>query len=131
MIINNLSKVNLELRIISSTMGRSDNQIPPFHISCIVGVAPEGLSPFETIIMQQSPGDTVAASVPRAQSSEFFGHIYKQVCTQLKTSELPEIYDLEINIITAGRCEERDVIKAMAQSLGHSCGGGSCDCGCS
>lgn len=129
--IDNLSKVTFEIEINSDTGNVIDDQKSPLRFDFIFGVSSSGLSSFEREVYKKSEGDTISISVPGPLAPEYFGHAYHRIYQLMKFGIVPEVFDLQVRIIAVQQSEEREVIKAMSQSIGHSCGGGGCDCGCS
>ncbi len=120
--IDNLSKVTVSIEI---------NGNGPTCFDYIFGISSSGLSSFELDLYKKSAGDTLTISIPGTTAPEYFGHLFRHVYQLVNLPVVPQTCDARITIVTVEPSEERDVIKAMAQSLGHSCGGGGCDCGCS
>ena len=129
--IDNLSKVTFEIEINSDTGNVINDQKSPLRFDFIFGVSSSGLSSFEREVYNKSEGDTIAISVPGPMAPEYFGRIYHHIYQLIKFGIVPEVLDLKVRIVAVQQSEEREVIKAMTQSIGHSCGGGGCDCGCS
>jgi hypothetical protein len=129
--IDNLSKITFEIEINSDTGTLINDQKNPLRFDFIFGVSSSGLSSFEREIYKKSEGDTILISVPGALAPEYFGNAYHHIFQLVKFGIVPEVFNLKLRIAAVQQSEEREVIKAMTQSLGHSCGGGGCDCGCS
>ena len=121
--IDYLSKVSLEIEIVGEQTSK------PLHF--IFGVASNGLSPFEQAIHYKSSGDHVELSVEAGNAPHYFGHIYKQLCSRMVLGIIPERFDITFNVTDVQKSDQREIVKALAQSVGHGCGGGGCDCGCS
>jgi len=117
------------LRKITVLMEIEGNQ--PIRLSCVFGIASTGLSSFELDLYQKSAGDILFISVPGTMAAEYFGHLFRQLSQQLNHPVTPQTYEAKVTIVAVEPSDEKEVVKAMAQSLGHSCGGGGCDCGCS
>lgn len=126
-----LRKVSLEIEIDGNPVRgvTSTRESEPLHF--IFGVASGGLSPFEQAIHYKSSGDQVKLSVEAESAPSYFGHIYKQLCSQMVLGIIPESFDITFTITDVKKSEEKEVVQALAQSVGHGCGGGGCDCGCS
>lgn len=129
--IDNLTKVTVDIQFNDTTADLLPGQKNMLRLDFIYGVASSGLSAFEREIYNKCAGDTVSISVPRTLAPEYFGHIYQRLYQHVKSSIIPDVYNLKVSISAVQQSDEREVVKAMTQSLGHSCGGGSCDCGCS
>lgn len=129
--IDNLSKVTFEIEINCDTGKLINDQQSPLRFDFIFGISRSGLSSFELEIYKKSEGDTLSISVPGPLAPEYFGHVYHHIYQLVKFGIVPEVFDLKVRIVAVQQSEDREVIKAMTQSIGHSCGGGGCDCGCS
>jgi hypothetical protein len=129
--IDNLTKVTVEIQFNTKTAGSAPGVNNTVRFDFIFGVAPSGLSSFERDIYLKSAGDTLSLSVPRTSAPDYFGHLYQHLYHQLKATIMPDVFNLDVSISAVQKSEEREVVKAMSQSLGHGCGGGSCGCGCS
>lgn len=129
--VDNLTKVTVDIQFKDQTASSAPGQDRMNRFDFIYGIASSGLSTFEREIYNKSAGDTVSISVPRSLAPEYFGHIYQRLYQHVKSSIIPDVFNLKVSISAVQQSDEREVVKAMTQSLGHSCGGGSCDCGCS
>lgn len=129
--IDNLSKATFEIEINSDTGNVINDQKSPLRFDFIFGVSSSGLSSFEREVYKKSEGDTISISVPGPLAPEYFGRAYQQIYQLVKFGIVPEFFDFKVRIVAVRQSEDREVIKAMSQSIGHSCGGGGCDCGCS
>jgi len=127
--IDNLSKVGLEIQFKSSAAPSTDSGAP-IILDFIYGVASSGLSLLEQKLYQKEVGTSIQMSIPRASAAEAFGHAYTSFCKSLTKRVVPDMLELTITVISVSNAQEREVIQAIAQSVGHGCGGGSCDCGC-
>ncbi len=129
--IDNLMKVTVEIQFNDKTADSAPGLNNTFCFEFIFGVASSGLSTFEQEIYLKSAGDTLSISVPRTSAPEYFGHLYQHLHHQVKSTIMPDVFNLDVSISAVQKSEQREVVKAMSQSLGHDCGGGSCGCGCS
>lgn len=129
--IENLCKVTVEIDIKDSFCKSGKKKDKPIRFDFIYGTARSGLTEFELKLHHKTAGDSIDVSLPGTRAPEYFGHTYKHLHRKVSLGIVPEIFDVSVTIIAVQRSEEREVVKAMAQSLGHGCGGGSCDCGCS
>ena len=129
--VDNLTKVTAEIQFSDKTADSFPGRKSMLRLDFIFGVSSSGLSTFEREIYNKCAGDTVSISVPRSLAPEYFGHLYKHLYQHVKSAIIPDVFNLKVSISAVQQSDEREVVKAMTQSLGHSCGGGSCDCGCS
>ena len=129
--VDNLTKLTVEIQFSDKTAESVPGQNKMIRFDFIFGVARSGLSTFEWEIYKKSAGDTISISVPRTLAPEYFGHVYQRLYQQVKSGIIPDVFNLNVSISAVQQSDEREVVKAMTQSTGHSCGGGSCDCGCS
>jgi len=129
--IDYLSKVSLEIERGGEPARLDTSGQAPQPLHFIFGVASNGLSPFEQAIHFKSSGDRFELSVESGNAPSYFGHIYKQLCSQMVLGIIPETFDITFIVTDVKKSDEREIVKALAQAVGHGCGGGSCDCGCS
>ena len=126
-----LSTVSLEVAPGGGSTQREKRPTAPESLEFIFGIASSGLSPFEQAIQYKSSGDHIEVAIEASKAPNYFGHFYKQLCSYMPLGIIPETFDLTFIVADVKKSEEKDIVKAMAQSLGHGCGGGGCDCGCS
>ncbi len=125
--ISSLKKVHLHLSI-SDKKKRNINTDPkPF--SFIYGCASTGLNPFELELAEKKEGDELSLEIPSSELPEKLGHLVQPIRHALNLQILPQELSLQIAITKVEPASQREIIQAMAGSLGSSCGG-SCDCGC-
>ena len=129
--IENLSTITLETEILHDTSIEDAIRRNPAQFDFILGVASSGLSAFELALHDRSQGETVECEVPGTKAHEYFGHLYKQIFTKASFPILPHSFRVKAHILAVRKSDEKEIVKAMARSLTHSCGSGSCDCGCS
>ena len=117
-----LTKTSLSLLAVSETDTATQTQPAPFEL--FYGVGSDGITPFEQALFGKQSGDRVTIIVAAGQSFDIFGYLSCQM-SQALLKEPP--YQLDIAVTEVARAEDRDLIKALAQS--SNCGSG-CDCGC-
>lgn len=124
-----LKKVTLSLQAGSKV---EDFTLTPSPISFefIYGVARDGLSSFEAIINNKPPGEIINLTVLSTEAQDFFGNLFIPLRQTLGLHLLPVKIFLHIEVISVVDADNREVVKSLAESLGHGCGGGTCDCGC-
>ncbi len=89
----------------------------------VFGIGRDGLTPAEHLMAGRRPGEEVRIPLPSGERDRFFGHlapVFHPVCTH------PEPAELTVRIATVAPADPREVVRALAESLGH----GPCDCGC-
>jgi hypothetical protein len=102
----------------------------PAVLEFIYGVASDGLCPFESALNDRQEGDILTINIPRADASEFFGHIFQPLCESLGLQIMPEILFLKIEVTAVTDADNREVVRSLAKALVHGNCGGSCGCGC-
>ncbi len=123
--IENLKKIELSLHFEAQPEGADICQL-----SFIYGLSRSGLCPFEEALHQKKMGESLLLVIPRNGLPEFFGHLYPELCGKLKLPGDAADLVLNVSVKAIETPEDREIVQAMAQSVGHGCGG-SCDCGCS
>ena len=128
--IENLSTITLETEILHDKDVEGKNERKPAQFDFILGVASNGLSPFELALHDRSQGDTIECEVPGTKANDYFGQLYKRIFTNASFTIIPHSFRVKVHILSVRKSDEKEIVKAMARSLTHSCGTGSCDCGC-
>ena len=130
MIIDNLCKVAVKTEATSPvSSGKGDDA--PLCFEFIFGIASDGLSSFERQLYRKSTADVVSVSVPKTQAAEYFGHTFQHLRKLFSSSAVPECLALRFTVLSVRQSRDTEIIQALSRSLGHSCGGSGCDCGCS
>ena len=126
--ISSLKKVHLHLSI-SDKKKRSICKAPqPFVF--IYGCASTGLNPFELELADKMEGEKLQMELKTSELAGKLGHLHQQMRHALGVQILPSELKLQVKIGKVENADEREIIQAIAGSLGSSCGG-NCDCGCS
>lgn len=128
--VDNLTRVSVDIKM-SDPLQTVTAEPAGNTMEFIFGIGRDGLCPFESQLQYTSVGDTIARSVNSLSGPDYFGHLYPLACGFLDLPEVPGIVDLKISVAEISRPDNREIVEAMARSVGHGCGGGSCDCGCS
>ena len=90
----------------------------------IVGIGPQGLTPFEHLLSGRSAGAEVRFTLSSAEEAAgFFGHLAPAFPHALG---LGRELKFVIRIDAVERPDPREVVRALAEATGH----GPCDCGC-
>lgn len=100
-------------------------------IDFIYGIGRDGLCPLESAIGGKGLGDTVSVPTEGMHWPHFFGHLYPLICGTLKLPEVSENQNLEISILAIVSPENREIVAALASSVGRGCSSDGCGCGCS
>lgn len=131
MFVDNLKKISLTLRVVSQTGSERQETPVECRLDFIYGLSRDGLSPLEAELQQKRVGDSLQWLIPEDSVSDFLGHLYPAVCGKLQLSpgSSGEL-QLRITLETIEIPEDKEIIQAMARTVGHGCGG-TCDCGCS
>jgi hypothetical protein len=104
----------------------------PVDFSFLYGIGSDGLCPFELALSEKCQGDTLRLMVGAAESREFFGHLLIPLRQAFNLRAMPESMWLQIEVTGVTDADNREVVKALAENIGHGGGcGGTCDCGCS
>lgn len=127
--VTNLKKVTLSISLVDST--GNQNAAEAEELSFVFGAASEGLSPLEAALTDKHVGDSLKMSIPQQEMHEVCGHLLPKLRHLLGLQILPQVLSLDITIKRVEDASAREVVKAVAASVGSGCGGGSCDCGCS
>jgi len=101
----------------------------PVSFEFIYGIAREGLTAFEVTINNKHPGDITSLTVLATEAQVFFGNLFMPLRQTLSLHLLPEKIFLQVEVVSVVDADNREVVKSLADSLGHGCGGGTCDCG--
>ena len=96
----------------------------------IYGTASSGLCPFEQQLAGKNIGETITVEIGGQQLPLFFGHLLQPVKKSVGWQQIPDALSLTVAVVKIEDASQREVIQAMAASLGGGCGG-DCDCGCS
>ena len=118
--VDHLKKISLEVQFDARTV--------PFDF--IFGIASDGMCPFEYALLHKAVGDRLHLSVPRAEASRTFAHLYRPLCAALSLPEALGIFSLDITVSAVTDAEPREVVRAMAQVAEADGCGGDCGCGC-
>lgn len=106
----------------------------PVTFSFIYGIGRQGLTTFEENLSGKKQGDVFQFSLTSAQAQGFFGALWNPLCLAAGISLIPAEIHIRLEILDIVDADNREVVKALAGSLGHGgeaggCGG-SCGCGC-
>lgn len=127
--VSNLKKVVISIK--DSEVTGKDTAAVPQELSFVYGAASEGLTPLETALADKKVGETIQVSIPQQEMHSICGHLLPQLRQLLGLQIMPQLLELDIMVEKVEDASQREIIKAIAASVGSGCGGGSCDCGCS
>lgn len=103
----------------------------PVAFEFIYGIGREGLTPFEQLLNGRKTGDKVELVVTASEAPVFLGSLLLPLTFAAGISIFPAQTYIRLEILSIADAENREIIKALAKSVGHGGGcGGSCDCGC-
>jgi hypothetical protein len=126
-----MPKVELMKRIkltfqAGSAAGAADLSLPCADFTFIFGIGSGGLTPFESLLEQNTATETIAFRLAGAEADLFFGHLAPPLRSLFDSRQ--EAF-FAVRIVGVETPEPRDVIRAMAEITAHGHGAG-CDCGC-
>lgn len=123
--ISHLKKVHLSIRSISGS-GQKVVELLPVSTELIVGLHPEGLTIFESKLMDKQAGEEFRLHFSRQNRHAMLGHITIPLPPGTNQDDDVEIL---VKIAKVSQPSNREVVKAMADLAGGGCGS-DCDCGC-
>jgi hypothetical protein len=128
-VIQQLKRVTLSVKHLHSASG--DDSTESSLLRFFYGIAADGLTPFEMALSDKRLGDRLRCDLFSGQAREYFGHLLFDLRKVMGVDLIGQPCSLEVEVLRVEEPDNRDLVQAMARSLGHGCGGGSCDCGCS
>jgi hypothetical protein len=128
-VIQQLKRVTLSVKHLPSEGG--DGWAQRAQLQFFYGIAADGLTPFEMTLSDKRVGDRLRCDLFPAQVEEYFGHLHPALRRAMVGNLIGPPFSLEVEVLAVEDPDDRDLVQAMAKTLGHGCGGGSCDCGCS
>ena len=123
-----LKKLRLQV-VAGSTPGAAPGG-DPVIVEFIYGIGSAGLSPFESALSGKKKGDILSLAVTSTGAQGYFGHCLANFQQLLGLAIMPAKIYLTVKIDDILDADNREVVRSLAKSLSHGCGG-SCDCGCS
>lgn len=128
-VIQQLKRVTLSLKL--THPAGEDDYVQSSTLKFFYGIAAEGLTPFEMTLSDKRGGDRLRCEILSGQMGEYFGHLLPALRKAMGGDLISPSLSLEVEVLAVEDPDNRELVQAMAKSLGHGCGGGSCDCGCS
>ncbi len=126
--IGNMKKITLA--VLHEKSDTTKSQESPVLFEMIYGIGMAGLNAFELALEGKKVGDMLRLKVLASQAEEFFGQFFPGLRVHLGLHIVPAEMNLLLKVKEVRDANNSEVVKALAKSGGHSCGGGSCDCGC-
>lgn len=96
----------------------------------IYGTGSEGLTAFERVLTDMEIGQTKELSLSSNEIEKYFGTLFVSLRQSLGLHLLPDSLTLYVELLACTEVEPREIVKAMAKSVGHGSCSGSCGCGC-
>ena len=123
--VDNLTKVSLRLEA-GTTAEQMDLTPDPSEFTFILGIAADGMCPFEYQLINKNVGEIVLLHLNKEVQGQFFGHIHLPVLDLFKKND--SLF-LKVSILKIEKPDSKEVVKALAESTAHP-GGCGCGCGC-
>jgi len=103
----------------------------PKYFSFIFGSSSNGLCPLELALIEKREGDVINMELTPTNMNEFCSHLLKPLRQTLELQILPNVLSLTCTIVNIEDADNKEIVQAIAQSIGNDGCGGDCDCGCS
>jgi hypothetical protein len=123
--VNTLNKVFLMLES-GTGPEQMDLTSKPVECSFILGAGSEGLTPFEYEIVNKTVGEEILIPLARTEMGIKFEHLAQFIADNVNVRDA---FYLKATIVDVADADNREIVKAMAESVkhGHDC---DCECGC-
>lgn len=102
----------------------------PVPLEFIYGTNSGGLTGLEIFLDDIQVGTSKELQLPGSGVESFFGPHFKQLRQQMKMYLQPETLFLQLRLAACSEVDQREIVKAISQSLTNGGCGGSCGCGC-
>ncbi len=102
----------------------------PVDFDFIFGAGSAGFCALESALYEKSEGDKISLTIPAVEVSETFGHLRMPIFCALGIQKSADPLILEVTVAGVSDADSRELVQSIARGASHSCGGGSCDCGC-
>lgn len=120
----------LKISILAGAEQDTFNLTPaPVQLEFIFGIETE-LTPMELAISNMQLGESTSVRLTSDELKPFLGSQYAQFSQKTTFHLIPPILFLQLTLQESAETSPKDVVKAMAQSIGHGGCGGACGCGC-
>lgn len=128
-VIQQLKRVTLSVKL--THPAGEDGYAQSSRLRFFYGIAADGLTPFEMALSDKRVGERLCCELLSTQRGEYFGHLLPFMHRALGNDPIGPSLSLEVEVLAVEDPDNRELVQAMARSLGHGCGGENCDCGCS
>lgn len=115
-----MKKVILSIAV-GTTPAHMDLTPQPFRFEFIHGLGTTGLSPFEQMLINKGPGDTIGMSMPVNGQRQFMGHLV--IPPILLPAGLGELH-LEVQVEKVLTASGREIVRGLANIA--ACGDDCC-----
>lgn len=123
-----LTKVTLHIAHCQDKAG-TPKPASPVEFDFIFGIATEGLTAFEKMLIDKIPGDRMRISIKPFQMNQIFEYLSGPLVQALGANPP---FEMEIVVTEVSPVSNRELVQALAKKAelsGSGCGGG-CGCGC-
>lgn len=122
---------NISLSLLAGDNPETYNLSPaPVSFDFIFGIETSGLTPFELILNEMRTGESTSIELAGNDLESFFGNLFQSFCKVISLHHIPDILFLQVTLEKCAEASPREIVQAMAKSVGHGGCGGGCGCGC-
>ena len=121
--VENLTKVTLRLEA-GTTANHMNLSLSSSEFEFIFGIGSGGMCPFEYQLANKATGEEISMSLKKQETHLMFEHLHLPIMSLFEKHDL--LY-LKIKILNIEQPDNKEVIKALADTASHDHG---CDCGC-
>lgn len=119
----------VRVRLLAGCEAENFNYTPdPVAFSYLFGILTE-FTPFEITTGKLDKGQEVDIRIPGNEIQSYFGPLYREFLQVIKLDIFPPDLYLRITLEDYTAVSSKEVVQAMAGSLGHCGCGGGCGCG--
>ena len=126
--IENFKKVSLSMKVYDGKGNSLAAEPRPF--SFIFGAASDGLCPLETTLNEHFVDDNVSVKIAGDDMGVICGHLLQPLRMALDLPIMPDQLCLDISIADVRVAENREIVQAIAKSIGGGSCHGDCSSGC-
>ncbi len=119
------------LRLSAGNQKGMNNLADSVDFQFILGVASDGLTPFEASLLNKESSWNYVIEVSAHDIAIFFGYLKLLIQDSLSITSFPKTLFLTITIMDVVTPSNMEIVQAIAKATAHGSCGGSCDCGCS
>lgn len=126
-----LQKISLAL-LAGDTCEEYNYTRDPLSFDFIFGIGTEGLTPFELTLNEMKIQEEVEIKLTANELEPFFGNLFIPFCKRIGLQLIPQTLCLLVTLQNYSDPSAREIVQAMAKSVGHGggCSGNDCGCGC-